>query len=205
MWILPSRGRAQNAARFFSAFAATGGSTPGVLCVDSDDQQLEAYRELALPKGWALEVAPRLGVGPTINRAFNEHPAEPWYGTMSDDAMPVTGGWDKELADAAGEEYISYCADGINDERQASHFAIGGALARRLGWIILPGLVRIYGDNVISDIGRAHGLLRYLPHVRLEHWHFSNGKALIDETYLKPEAGNDSTVYQRWVAAGRPH
>lgn len=138
------------------------------------------------------------------NRAYRQHPEKPWYGLLSDDAVPMTFRWDVELSEAAGSDSIAYCADGINDERQASHVAIGGDLVRKLGWIILPGLVRIYGDNVLTDIGRERGALKYLPHVRLEHWHFSNGKAPMDETYAKPEAPRDGAIYQRWVSEGRP-
>lgn len=201
MWILPSRGRPHNAARLFSAFVATGATTPGILCVDDDDPRLDEYRVISLPEGWALDVQERIGLGPMLNRAFEQHPEKHWYGDLSDDAMPITIGWDRALIEAAGSDGIAYCADGIRNEEQVNHFVIGGDLARELGWIILPGLVRIYGDNVLTDIGKARGVLRYLPNERLEHWHFSNGLAEYDETYRKPEAANDAAVYLKWKSS----
>lgn len=208
MWILPTRGRPQNLIRFFERFAETGARSPGIVCVDNDDPQLERYKALArpdtardlapVPRNWKFVFAPRIGLGPTINRAFEERPDLAWYGMLSDDAVPTTPGWDRALIEAAGSDGVAYGADGIRDEASAGMPVLGGDFVRSLGWIILPGLVRLYGDDVWTEIARKRGVLRYLPHVRLEHWHFSNGKAPKDETYRKPEADADRRLYEQW-------
>jgi len=169
------------------------------VCIDSDDPTIEEYMKIKLPDGWTRYIAEPIGLGAVINRAFSSHPNESWYGMITDDHVPVTRGWDSALISAAGSNFVSYCADGIVDEAQASACVLGGDFARELGWIILPGLVRIYGDNVITEIAREKNALRYLPDVRVEHWHFSNGMAKMDETYKKPEAESDKAIYDRWV------
>lgn len=198
MIILPTRGRPGNLKRFFECYEDTDAVAPGIVCVDDDDPRLVDYFPVRLPDNWRMSINSRIGLGPMINRAFQEHPSEAWYGAFSDDAVPVTKGWDAALIEAAGADGMSYCADGINDEKQAGNCVLGGDFVRSLGWIILPGLTRIYGDNVLTEIAQKRGVLHYLSDVRIEHWHFSNGRAPMDETYRKPEAGNDRRIYEQW-------
>lgn len=201
MWILPSRGRPHNAQRFFDAYAATGGTTGGVLAVDEDDPELWKYQNrVTLPPGWALEVYPRMWMAPKVNAVFDAHPDEPWYGMVDDDAVPTTPEWDRRLVEAAGTAGIAHCWNGIGNETLASQFVMGGDLARRLGWVLLRGCNRLWCDNAVTDVGRKLGCITYLPDVRLEQWHFSNGKAPMDKIYEKPEAANDRAVYEAWRA-----
>lgn len=198
MWILPSRGRPENLKRFFDAYRETGADSKGVVCVDDDDRTIREYINTWLPRGWKLSVAEPIGLGPRINEQVQNYPNEPWYGTLSDDVIPRTVGWDKILIEKAGSDGMAYGADGIVDEARFTHGVLGGDLVRSLGWIILPGLQRLYGDNALTDIGKERGVLRYCPEVMLEHLHFSNGKAPVDETYKKPEAASDQKIYEHW-------
>lgn len=200
MWILPSRGRPHNVARFFECYAKTQGSTPGVLCVDEDDPRLKEYQALAMPPGWVVRVFPRLWMVPKVNRAFDEHPGRDWYGFIDDDAVPVTSRWDERLVQAAGKDGIAHCFNGIGNERLASQFVMGGELARRLGWVLLKGVNRLWGDNAVTAVGKKFSCITYLPDVSVEQWHFSNGKAPMDAIYMKPEAKDDARVYQEWYA-----
>lgn len=202
MWCLPSRGRPESVVRFFKAWRETGASTPGVLWLDEDDAQ--KYQGIELPEKWRVTIWPRCeSLGATINKFYEMFKSEPWFGMLADDAVPVTSGWDVALIKSAANDGISYCADGINDEKQVGHCVIGGDLARELGWLILPGLTRVYGDNVLTEIGRRKGVLRYLPDVLVEHWHFSTGKSPYDETYAKPYADRDRMIYERWLSRYR--
>ncbi|HQR41317.1 MAG TPA: DUF115 domain-containing protein, partial [Gemmatales bacterium] len=107
-------------------------------------------------------------------------------------------GWDRKLVMAAGRDKIAYCDDGIWGERHAARYVVGGDLAREIGWLLLPGTKRLYGDNAMNDIGRKKGCMVYLPDVLVEQMHFSNGKAPLDKTYEKPEAWDDRRVYEEW-------
>lgn len=200
MWILPSRGRPASVERFFDAWRKTGASTKGVLVLDDDDAPL--YKGVILPPTWDVVIYPRqkTGLGGATNLAAEQFPYEPWYGWVGDDALPVSDGWDKALIDAAGKDQIAYCWEGgEQNHSRVGHFCLGGDLVRELGFIALPGLNRLYWDNALMEIGRRRKCVHYLPDVRVDHLHFSNGTAEIDETYHKPSATKDQELYFAWL------
>jgi uncharacterized Rossmann fold enzyme len=194
MWILPTRARPHNLERFFRLYAETGASQWGIVYVDDDDPRLAEYRQITLPDGWRMVISPRIGLGATINKAFTDNPHEPFYGMITDDSIPVTPKWDVLLSEAAGSQYIAYCS---NETNKFGHCCLGGDLVRELGWIILPGLQRLYGEDVLLDVGRKRKCLRHVD-VLIDHWHFSIGKAPMDETYEKPDTSNDRKIYHAW-------
>lgn len=202
MWILPSRGRPASIARFFKAWRETEANTPGVLWLDEDDPS--NYDVTELPYNWqAIRGRRRESLGLTQNALFCRFYEAPWFGLIADDVVPKTRHWDAKLVAAAGSNGIAYPFDEINAGKQFTHGVIGGDLVREMDFLILPGLHRLYGDNVWTEIGRTRGVLRYLPDVVLEHWHFSNGKAPYDETYRKDDSHGDQAVYERWLGQWR--
>lgn len=202
MWLLPSRGRPNSMPRFFEAWRKTEASTPGIVCLDDDDAW--RYAGMEVPEGWQVSVKPRYeSLGANTNAYFEMFPFEPWYGLLADDAVPVTKHWDQKLIEAAGTDGIACCWDGINNgSGLGSSPCIGGEFVRKNGWIIYPGLQRIYGDNILYEIAESRGVLKYLPDVIVEHWHFSTGKSPMDETYLKPGSASDRAIYDQWKAQG---
>lgn len=64
-----------------------------------------------------------------------------------------------------------------------------------------PGYVHWYSDNEFTDRARADGKLIYVPEARIEHKHFTNGKAQVDETYkivFNPQTNErDRMLYQK--------
>lgn len=199
MWLLPTRLRPSGLKRFFDCFETTWAKTPGVVFVDEDDPCLNEYLSIHLPEGWTMEIGPRLPVGQRLNAYFKVHPDEPWYGFLADDVMPRTLEWDRALVEEAGRYGLAFCDDTIHGNRHATHFVVGGDLVRQMGWIVLPGLDRIYGDTVWNDIARANGVFRYVKGHVVEHMHFSNQKSKMDATYVKPSSGEDERIYQEWV------
>ena len=198
MWILPSRSRPQNLIRFFEHWKTTGANTPGVVVLDRDDPELDGYRKVVIPSAWSLILIEPIGLGPTFNQVFESWPNNSWYGMLADDVIPRTYEWDKILVEAAGTDGVSYADDGINGEKQVTHCVLGGDFVRSLGWLCLPGLKRVYIDNVITEIARDSGVLRYCGNVSLEHMHFSNQKSPMDKTYEKPDARMDQAIYEEW-------
>lgn len=201
MWLLPSRGRPLSLVRFFKAWADTEASTRGLVCLDADDAV--KYEGLEVPDNWRVSVLPRFkSLGENTNAYFWANRQEGFYGLLADDAVPVTKQWDLKLIAAAGSDGLSCCVDGINNGTNlGSSPCIGGDFARRLGWIIYPGLARIYGDNILYELATKAGKLTYLPDVIVEHWHFSTGKSPMDETYKKVGADQDQFIYQTWKAS----
>ncbi|HEU0118112.1 MAG TPA: 6-hydroxymethylpterin diphosphokinase MptE-like protein, partial [Alphaproteobacteria bacterium] len=75
---------------------------------------------------------------------------------------------------------------------------MGGDLVRELGWILLPDLVRLYGDTVLALLAKKRKIDRYRDDVIVEHMHFGVGKAAYDETAKKPSAIQDRVTFDKW-------
>ena len=167
MWIMPSRKRPNNVRRFFEKYRETKGSTPGVIVIDDTDPQIEDYKSLDYPEGWSLEIYPECPMVSRLNQSFSRHIGLDWYGSLDDDSVPETDYWDKKLVEAAGKDKIAHCHNGISNEKLVCQYAIGGELARKIGWLLLPGTKRTFGDNAITDVGRKLNAIVYLPDVKL--------------------------------------
>ena len=199
MFILPTRSRPGNLARFAEAYRETGAGAPVCILLDSDDPNLRDYYALNVPATWVFICASRAAVPDRINEAFRIFPSAAWYGLLGDDVVPRTPRWDQILAEAAGSWGVSYGDDGIQGEKLCTHPVIGGELARALGWLCLPGLDFLYVDTTLFEIGRRLGTLRYLADVSLEHMHPSVGKAPWDAVYDHNQSGcQDRLRFEAW-------
>lgn len=196
-WILPTRSRPQNIVRLIDAWTRTSASTPVELCVDFDDPCLEQYENMELPSSWRLVMAPRGPLSMIYNDAYQRNQADSWHGFIADDVVPITNGWDIKLIEAAGSNGMAVPAGG-HDTDGAPHFVLGGDLVRSMRWLSLPGLDRIYIDTVWCDVAKDRGVYREVHDVKLEHHHFSNGKALMDPTYRKHNKQQDKLIYTNW-------
>lgn len=197
MWVLPSRGRPHNALRLFKAYKETEASTPVWLRIDDDDLGYQQYGN------WIVDVGPRLPLSEIYNEAMRKFPDRSWYGFIADDVIPKTPKWDTRLIESAGRDGMAV-PDGGHDPDGTPHFVLGGDLVRSIGWLSLPGLSRLYIDTVWKEIANQMGVLRRVPDVILAHHHFSNGKALMDATYRKPNREADRKIYETWKQTWRP-
>jgi len=171
-----------------------------LLCIDNDDSCLQQYIQLNLPNGWHIRVDERTNCNEILNKVFNSHKNEPFYGIVSDDVVPESSGWNTRLEDVAGNDGLAYGDDGINGSKLATHPCFGGNIIRERGYIALPGLQRLYADNVWTTTAEEDGVLRYVEDVKLTHYHFSNGKAPKDATYEKRHCvAQDKQIYNEWL------
>lgn len=167
-----------------------------VVVLDDDDQA--AYHGLDWPEHWHIRIGKRVGQADLYNRVFEEFPKLGWYGILADDVVPRTDGWDRALIEIAGTDGLAAPSGGHEDTDIVPHFCLGGDLVREMGWLCLPGLDRIFVDTTWNDIARHKGVFREVPEVMLEHMHFSNGKAPMDETYRKHNKARDREIYEAW-------
>lgn len=194
MIVLPSRGRPESLRQFFE------GSQPrerGVVMLDQDDAK--QYEAVTLPENWSLLIGPRIGYVAMLNQAFRVYSHEPWYACWGDDVRCHPIGWDRELARVAGTEHIAYGDDLINGSRMCGLPFIGGDLVRRIGWLACPTLTHLYCDTVWGDIGRALGVLHYLPDIITEHLHWSTGKQPYDRTAQERQISGDQFAYSGFL------
>lgn len=195
--VIPTRGRPQNLQRLVHACAETGCSTPAWVRLDSDDSFLSQYQDITFPAGWDVVVGQRLPLSAVYNEILTKKPDTPYWFFIADDVVPKTDGWDTKLIQKALPDGMAVPAGG-HDLEGAPHFVLSGDLVRSVGWLALPGLSRIYIDQVWIDIANERGVLRRIPDVILEHRHFSNRLSLFDETYRKPHKKRDREIYNRW-------
>jgi hypothetical protein len=156
------------------------------------------YRDVELPQGWRYIVQDRMTLGEIFNRFYALYPHEPWYGLIGDDVIPRTKDFDLELIAAAGDDGLAYCDDLLNGVEHAAHPVMGGGFVRNLGFIALPGLDKLYIDDVLFTTAVKRGKAAYVSDAVLEHMHFSNGKAPRDQTYQKAHAARDGEVFRAW-------
>jgi hypothetical protein len=166
--------------------------------LDDDDLTAPAYQ--ANHKLWTVEIGPRRPLGALYNDFFADHGGEAWYGFICDDVVPETPGWDWSLIERAGNDGMAVPSGGHEDYVGSPHFVLGGDLVRSIGWLALPGLDRIFIDTVWEKIAEKRGVLRFTSDVVLTHYHFSNGKALMDATYRKHHKTEDRAIYESWRA-----
>lgn len=209
MWFYPSYGRAQRAAVVMESTRAFGAESDGILLVSEDDPQISAYRELNMPRGWALHVSPagHGWMGDKLNAAFKAHPNECWYGWIADDHVIKTD-FEGQLRGAAGRFGIASANDLVksnedtNRSRMHGVAVFGGDLLRSIGFWAPEGVRHLYFDDVWELIGRTLGVWRVLMGVVTQHAHPIYGTAPMDETYRRgnsPErCAEDKASFIRW-------
>ncbi|MER7814560.1 hypothetical protein [Streptomyces sp. NPDC096153] len=215
--LVPTRGRPDNLAALWQAFAETcTGETRLQAWVDDDDPQLEAYEQVhraAYDDGSAREddprfllmVGPRLRLGPTLNIAAPN--AADWadaVGFMGDDHRPKTPGWDTRYM-AALERLgtgIVYGNDLIQGRALPTQMAMTSDIIKATGHIVPPGAIHLWLDNAWLALGEALGAITYLPDVVVEHQHPIAGKAQWDAGYAECNTDAVSTadrqVFEQW-------
>lgn len=211
--IVPTRGRADNAARVLAAWDATSAwdCADLALAVDRDDPAIDDYRRLAAgPAGrgfWVLAEQP--GWQPMVaklNATAAVHCAGGYWalGFAGDDHLPRTPGWAGRYLAALRElgTGIVYGDDGLQGRRLPTQWAMTADIVRALGRMVPAPVEHLYCDNAIKDLGQATGCLRYLPDVLIEHMHPLAGKAPSDAGYRRVNSGGqyarDAAAYREW-------
>lgn len=200
MWLLPSRCRPANLARFFDAYRKTGGSTPGlVLLGPSDDARSHAPNENpypALPLGWSYVICAGDRQGEKIAEVWDQIKDCAWFGLIGDDCVPETAGWDKALVGGLSPSvHIVSCDDGWQaPTRIGNCWVMSGEIVRALGYIFPPPLQHLYVDDLWETIGREAKVWRVNMLVRVAHRHVLKGEAEADETH-RGVYGDDATEH----------
>jgi hypothetical protein len=211
--VIPSRGRPGQAMALVDAIGRTAqANTFCVVAVDSDDPAAREYELACRGRGnavVALDPEPAGHVG-AINFgasvALDLSPSVKALAKLDDDHMPKQLGWDKLLLEQLGilGGGIVYGDDLLQGSRLPTAPVISARLVEALGWMALPALRHMYCDNVWLELGNAAGCLKYVPWVQIEHRHFLNGKAQVDETYALSNNDEryavDGAAFQAWMA-----
>lgn len=220
--IVPTRSRPENVSRVVEAWRVTGAFVDRAelhFAVDGDDpaypryvEQLDAVRAW-LPDWehkitWSVHgtwrpLVPKLNAAAADLALFSPFA----LGFAGDDHVPRTPHWVRAYVDAlrAGAGIV-YGDDGYQHENLPTEWAMRTEIVNALGRMVPAPVDHLYCDNSIRELGRAAGLLRYLPDVTIEHMHPSAGKAPTDAQYDRvngPEQyAGDRAAYREWKRSG---
>jgi hypothetical protein len=201
--IVPSRGRPQNIRRLLKAWVDTEATADLIVCVDNDDPFLSQYAVMDLN---FLTAGPRQGlVGWTNEIAMKHADRYRYLGSMGDDHVPRTVGWDRRICAALKElgTGIAYGEDLIQHEALPTACFLTSNIVRAIGYMCPPSLEHQYIDNVWLGWGRSLGY-RYLPDVVIEHMHPAAGTAELDPLYAESAAlmDRDRRAFEEYLANG---
>jgi hypothetical protein len=141
-----------------------------------------------------------VGISGTKIKAINrDMETAPFFDILllaSDDMIPIVHGYDEIIRSMMHKYYPT--TDGVlwfNDGFQGNGLntlpIMGHKYYQRFGYIYNPIYKTLWCDKEFTDVSILLGRQTYFPQMIIEHRHFVNGKAGIDETYLKNSAGED--------------
>ena len=179
--IVPSRGRPESIARLADAMAATcQGDTELLVSLDADDPAHDTY-----PPGPMYQTLTGVrGVVGHLNAAAARVSGYRFLGTIGDDNVPRTPGWDTAIMETLAGTPFAF-GDDLYPREPGSHpchIFTRSEIVVALGYLGPPSLRHMFVDNAWLAWGKACGIT-YLPGVTLEHLHFTQGKSPLDDTY----------------------
>ena len=200
--ICPSRGRPEIALRMFSSFIHTTSLSSIKIYLDSDDSRLKEYQDVIPPDN--IIIQERMTTTQIINKAFKDNSDFEFYHITNDDFVYHSPGWDEKFI-STSEEYgdgIFYGNDTMRDGNLCTAPVISGNIVRSVGWLQMPTLTHLYGDDVWMEIGKQLNILYYHKEVIIEHRHWNNKKAVMDDGYRRVNSSvmfeKDGLAFNNW-------
>jgi hypothetical protein len=197
--ICPTRQRPELCQRMYLTAKATSSQADFFFCVDEDDPTIQQYLDFFKEKQIDYSIGTR---GPTtllFNIAFAAKRDYEFYCLSNDDFVFRTPAWDTYLC---RKGKICYGNDLLGGEALPTCPVIDGDIVRALGWLQLPTLSYMYGDTSWKMIGIKLNALKYFPQVIIEHMHWMNKKADIDDIYKTTNSAriyeSDEKAYRKW-------
>jgi hypothetical protein len=149
----------------------------------------------------AIVLPQRVGYSASLNWAAAFH-ADDILGAYGDDVLFRTQGWDERTRDTLNRPGIAFGEDLIHNDQHPTAIFMSPEVRRALGWLALPCCRHQYVDDGWKALGKAAGILRYMPGVVFEHMHPTVEKAEWDATYHEvysyDSAHADDLAFQDW-------
>jgi hypothetical protein len=196
--VIPTRGRPE---KLVPLAETASERTLMVFCVDDDDP---AHYEV--PGNVLMRRGPRKQLVAWTNEICRELGHEfRFVGSIGDDHLPRTEGWDSIIIDVLKEMGTGFCYpnDLFQGEVLPTACFMTQDIIEVLGFMAPPQLRHMYCDNYWLQLGRQLGRIRYLPDVIVEHVHFAAGKAPMDQNYLESQAlmDPDREAFESYMAS----
>lgn len=204
MWLLPTRRRIANLARFFEGYYVTNATTPGLLLVQEDEylEMKDQYESIHLPKGWSFFTTKGDSQGDKVREAWDSVKDLDWIGLVGDDNIPLTPDWDKSMLSALQGWNLVSCNDSWQaPQRLGNCWIWSGELLRAVGYAFPPVLNHLFVDDVWETLGRATGCWTTRLDIIVRHAH-ATLCGTEDETHKKAYSddnwSHDTLVWEEW-------
>jgi len=208
--MIPTRGRRALTERCLKSFTETKAldTTELLFITDPDDDSYDG-----MDWGVAAHVVldPREYVAGKLNKTAAVM-ADGYDVLMhtGDDNVFVTPGWDRimlgTLEQMGGSGWVY-----PDNKRRADvpeMWLCSSDVVQALGWFLCPALQMYYVDNVIAEMAKRAGLIRFCPEAVIEHRHYSvTPGAERDATYSEAEdkwGAADLAAWNEWRAFQLP-
>jgi len=206
--LCPSRGRPGRLKEMLESFIDTQTCSRIKVFLDNDDPLIEDYQQ-AIGNKSSFTIDFRKNTTEILNEAVKLCQQHEYYMVTNDDFIYHTKGWDSMLISAIEERGgvgIAYGNDLLAGVQMPTTSVISGNIVRALGWIQLPGLKHLYGDNVWREIGLRAGCLTHHKWIIIEHKHAFKERSLLDDGYIRVNSKemyqHDEKVFIDWVKEG---
>lgn len=215
--IVPSRGRPHNIAELIECWVMTNANATLLVVVDDDDVTKDEYLAVMATspatQQFQLAIRPRLRLAGTLNSVSFERVSRPGtvpmdiIGFMGDDHRPRTYAWDTHIEESFKDmgHGVVYGNDLLQGGNLPTAVFMTAAMIQTLGYMVPPGLVHMYLDNVWKEWGLALDRMWYLPNIVIEHMHPVAGKAQWDERYQEVNAGSqyasDEAAFKNYMSS----
>lgn len=206
--IAPVRGRRELAEKMLASFTETAAFSDIAFVTDPDDQ--DTYEGMDWGPAATAVLDPRGSFTEKVNSVALACAAgyDACY-VVSDDNVFRTKGWDAimmgALADMGGTGWVYP----ENRKRRdiPEHWLMSSDLIAELGWFAPPYVKHYYPDNIIAELGKRTGLLRFCPEAVITNEHYSVAGTERDEVYRYAEetwGQADLAAFMAWRADVMP-
>lgn len=203
--ICPTRSRPKECKRMVDSFLENSCMSTIKLYLDNDDPCLDEYRDTI--KNVSYEIDFRKPTTEIINSHWNNS-AEiyKYFSTTNDDFIYRTKNWDLKLVSEIklkGGIGIAYGNDLLQGVNMPTTSVISREIVEALGWLQMPRLTHLFGDNVWHVIGKACNCISYRQDVIIEHIHAFSNKVGKDETFNRTNSQEmyrkDEQAFIQWL------
>lgn len=185
--ICGSRNRPNNVERCFRHLKEVSHISDFMLLINEDQKDLypaiDGVQTVIVPASYGTTSCAKANY-------FVEQKLYQGYFTVSgidDDTVVTTDGWDLLLSlPLKAKGYgVSWGNDTIQEGRVPTKWTMTTNIVEALGFICPPGLIHLFVDDFLARIGQELNSAHYAPNVMMEHHHWLNKKAQMDETYME--------------------
>lgn len=183
--MVASRNRPHNVERCFRHLKEVSHISDFILIINQDQRELysdiDGVQTIVVPDSYGKTSTAKTNY--VVDKKLYQG-----YLTLSgidDDTIVTTDGWDLLLSlPLKAKGYgVSWGNDTIQNGRVPTKWTMTTNIIDALGFICPPGLIHLFIDDFLARIGQELNSAHYAPNVMMEHHHWLNKKAEMDETY----------------------